>query len=369
MPRRLLLLGGLAALAVVAHHATHWVVTGTVWWADRYQAVAVPDYTWIGTPKFLAVRLVDLLSTFAVPAFLFTSGYFISVVGGRSGRDLGWPTVLRRSLWLIIPYLVWSSILIILNSLNGQEYDVWTVARALLLGEAAPPYYYVPLAVQLFLLSVWLVPLTRFHAKAVLAVSAAVAGASLLVHYPIIAGVSTTFGRGWPISLDWWQLPLYAVWFVGGIAAQSNLPAFRRWLQPRRRWLLAGVVLTALLALVESELMRRAGGRDWLSPQATLWTNILDAFLILAFLAYEAADPPFAGQLRHLGTMSFGIYLMHVPILEVVSRGIAHVAPGLLALAGLMYFILIASGVGIPALAMIATRRSRLRPVYSFLFG
>jgi peptidoglycan/LPS O-acetylase OafA/YrhL len=200
-------------------------------------------------------------------------------------------------------------------------------------------------------------------------VSAVLAVAALLVRYPIIVGTSSAFVREWPIDLNRWPLPLYAVWFVAGIAAQSHLPAFQRWLKGRRMWLLVGAVLMALLALAETELMRRAGGRTWLGPQTTLLTNVYNALFVLAFLAYETADPPLAGQLRHLGTMSFGIYLMHVPILEIASRGIAHVAPGLLALAGLMYLILVTAGVGIPALAMVVARRSWFRPAYSFLFG
>lgn len=78
------------------HHATTWVITATVWWADRYSSAKVPDHRWIGTGGSHGVRVLEQLVFFPVPAFLFVSGYFVSLTAGQRGENLRWRTLLTR---------------------------------------------------------------------------------------------------------------------------------------------------------------------------------------------------------------------------------------------------------------------------------
>ena len=190
-----------------------------------------------------------------------------------------------------------------------------------------------------------------------------------LARYPLILRPT---GRESPEFLRMianWNLPRYAIWFIGGILAESYLVGFRAGLAHRRRELIAGAAVVGALGFAESEWVRRASGRDWLSPEATLLNTVFVGLLLLALLAVEGKEPRFAGRVRTLGTMSFGVYLMHVPILEVVARGIYHVMPQLLGMFVLLYAILVISGVGVPVTAMYVARRTPLRRLYPFFFG
>jgi peptidoglycan/LPS O-acetylase OafA/YrhL len=109
--------------------------------------------------------------------------------------------------------------------------------------------------------------------------------------------------------------------------------------------------------------------REWLSPQATLLNSIASGFMILSFLALAGSWVPGAASLSRLGGMAFGIYLMHVPVEEVVARGAYHLTPGLLAFPLAVLVLLTASGLGLPVLAMTVVRHSGLKRAYGYVFG
>jgi len=367
--RRLLLLAGLAAICVVIHHATTWIVTAIVWWADKYAPVQVPDQSWLGTGRYYGVRILDQLVFFPVPAFLFVSGYFVSMAAGRADDRTRWKILLNRCLWLAVPYLIWSIIILGMRRLDGAVFGVEEVLRKLLNGGATGPFYYVPMLIGLYLLSFWLVPVVRFRPAAALGISMVIAAVVILLRYPLI------LHPGEPILprplqlLSNWNLPKYAPWFIGGILAESYLDRFRSELHRWRRHIFFGVLLLGALGFAESEILRMASGRDWLPADVTMLNMFFALLLLLSLLAIEIPESALTARLRTLGTMSFGIYLMHVLVLEVTARGLVHLAPRLLGATAFLYILLATAGVAIPVATMYVVKHSPLRGAYRFLFG
>jgi surface polysaccharide O-acyltransferase-like enzyme len=366
----MLVLNGLAAVCAVSHHASVWAITAMFWWADQYRPTSIPNYDEAGSLEFLVLRLLDQFSQPAVPAFLFVSGYFVSIAAGPT-RRFGWPVVAGRVRYLIPPYVLWSLVIILMNvAVNRQQYSLMNIAGMLASGGATPPFYYVPLLVQLYVLSPFFTALASRRGRLVLVLSG-------LVHLSIICASTYSMigGRldgqtgGLLRFLLNWNLTTYSFWFILGQVAGFHLTRFKDWMRRIRPALPWIVGLLSVAALVEWELLRRASGRPWIPGGLILSDNLLSLVLLLTFFAFEDRPLPYAEQLGRIGPMSYGIYLIHVPVLEIFARSIYHGAPSMLAYQIWFQFLLIAAGVGIPLLIMAAVRATPLRRYYAYAFG
>jgi peptidoglycan/LPS O-acetylase OafA/YrhL len=120
---------------------------------------------------------------------------------------------------------------------------------------------------------------------------------------------------------------------------------------------------------VEWEILLHLSGRQWLPPAPTLVDSLYCGSLILTFAAYAESVVSATRPLDALGARSFGVYLIHAPVLELVARTCYHVGPLLLGNQLLFQSLLIAAGIGVPLLLMAAINRSPARPAYSYVFG
>ena len=183
MVRRLLLLNGLAILGVVLNHTVGWGFIALIWWADRYRAVAAPNFDAVGSFDYWLLRTGEGIAAFAVPAFLFVSGYFAAFALSRAVRApekntvrspaaLGltaqtasnagvWSIVGSRIKMLVIPYLLWSAFYLALDAALGSVYAPISYARRIAFGGAAAGFYYVPLLIQYYLLAPFMVLLAQ----------------------------------------------------------------------------------------------------------------------------------------------------------------------------------------------------------------
>jgi probable poly-beta-1,6-N-acetyl-D-glucosamine export protein len=368
MTRRLLLLNGLAVIAAVLNHTVGWGFTSLFWWTDRYDPVTVPDFSRLGSASYYGLRLVEQIVTVGVPAFLFVSGFFVAFAAGRSG-SMPWSRVGGRLRMLVIPYVLWSLAIFAGRALEGQADTAQGYVSQLLFGRAADPYYYVPLIAQLYLLAPVLVLVMRTHWRLVLGGLALVQLGIQAARYPVILGWDAAWAAWvWQHTPSWF-FPHMAFWFALGIYAGLHGPAFRSWLASVRGalpWLTVGL---ALACVVEWELLLGASGRSWIGPTPTALDSLYCGALLLTFLAF--ADIRIAGSryLDALGERSFGIYLLHAPVLELASRASYHVVPLLLAHQLLFQSMLVAAGLVVPLVAMALVTRSRVRPCYTYLFG
>ena len=75
MARRILLLSGLAILAVVLNHAGGFGQIAMFLWADRYRPVSVPNWDQLGTPVHYALLTIRSVGVFAVPGIPMSVAY------------------------------------------------------------------------------------------------------------------------------------------------------------------------------------------------------------------------------------------------------------------------------------------------------
>ena len=122
--------------------------------------------------------------------------------------------------------------------------------------------------------------------------------------------------------------------------------------------------------IVEAEwLYAITGDFTWSHSSFKLSSCLYAAAFILWFLAWDARSVPWARSFNQLGVTSYGIYLLHPKIMEIVARVVYYLAPWLLAHQALLQSSFIVVSVGIPVLLMRLVARSRFKASYRYLFG
>jgi surface polysaccharide O-acyltransferase-like enzyme len=129
------------------------------------------------------------------------------------------------------------------------------------------------------------------------------------------------------------------------------------------------MVIFFILGVIEWEYLLRLSGQEWIGPSETLIDQVYSGAVILAFLLFEKFNPPMGSQLAELGSKSYGVYLIHAPVLEYSARLVYHVLPGILAYEAIFQPVLIVLGLGVPLLMMAAVNRSPARMLYKTVFG
>jgi len=369
MARRLLLLNGLAILCVILFHATGFGFTAMFAWAHRYRDVTSPNYDAAGTAAYYALRLVEQFVTFCIPAFLFVSGYFVSVLAGRSHRIMDPRAIGARIRGLLIPYLIWSAVVLLGLALQGRVFSGARYLSLLATGATNPTYYYVPLLVQLYLVAPLVVLFANWRWKALLATTAALQVCVYALQYVIVVRVVVPGLTSLAAALPKWLFLAHLFWFTFGVVGGFQQRTLRVVLERRKRVLASCLVGLFVLGVLEWELLLQWSGQPWIDNRPTLIDGLYSSAAILSFLAFENLKIPLANSLVALGAKSYGIYLVHGLVMEYFSRGLYHLAPWILGWQILFQPMLIGVGLSVPLLLMSLVSRLGSPGLYRHLFG
>ena len=368
MTKRLLLLSGLAILAVVCNHATGWGFTAMFWWTDRYRPVVTPNFDQMGTLPYYVLLAIQQLAVFSVPAFLFVSGFFVAYAARGSQSALSWKTVITRIRNLLVPYAIWSVVIFVSDALQGLTYAPVEYLERLVFGKATLAYFYVPLLCQFYVLSPLVAPLARSRGKLVLGVSALLQLGSLSSRYLVAYGAETP-ALALVIRMTGWSFPNWAFFFALGVVSGFHLTRLKGWLLRFKWGLLVAVVLLGLLAILEPQAPLHTSGKDWGRALNSISSQLYAVAFILCFLAFDKVKVPGSKIVHQLSKSSLGIYLLHPKVLEFAARVIRQIAPWILAHQVVFQPLLVVMAVGGPFLFMTIIFRSPARRFYRYLFG
>jgi len=265
--------------------------------------------------------------------------------------------------------MVWSLIIMGLGIVQGTRYTPLEFVTTLVTGQAAPPLYYVPMLIQLYLLSPLLVPLARAHWKALLLITGALQIFVLVLNYTLVLRIDVSFLNPLPRLAISWLFTSHLFWFCLGMAIGFHIAEFKQFLHQYRWYFLAAAAILLVLGMVEWELLLVKSGEVWVGPRTTLIDHFYSLGIIFTFLAFDGFTPMFPGQLSWLGSKSYGIYLVHTPVLEYASRAIYHILPWMLGYQSLFVGTIILLGLAIPLILMEAVNRLPARRIYAYLFG
>ena len=355
---KLLILNGLAIFAVPVNHASAWI----------FISMGRTGYQ-MGPLMYYGLRIIEQAITFAIPAFLFISGYFVSFAIGRIEANKQWKVIFARVKNLAIPFFVWSVLILILNMLQGNPYSVGSFLLTIVTGNASVPYYFVPLLVQFFILSPFLVSFAKTRYELLLFLTALIQLVTIGLRYDTLLGLHIPALQ--PILfLDHPHLfPSRIFYFTLGIVFSSHFSQFKQKLIQVRWGLLISLVVFFILGIVEWEFLQGFSTIYFIGQTDTVIDVFYSMALILCFLAFESFAPPFSKQLEFLGGLSFGIYLLHFSVQEYISKIVVHFLPWFTSLPILMYPLLVVCGLWFPIILMTLVNKSPIRRYYRYLFG
>ena len=329
--------------------------------------MAVPDWSQLGTLSYYFLLVFRQLAIFSVPAFFFITGYFISYSALDKFHQTRWTFVWKRLKTLLIPYLIWSIILILGDILQNNYSSVLEYLKLIVTTGIIGPYWFVPALCYCYILSPIIILLVKRNWKLVLA------AAGLIQLVPIIIGwleyariniplmdITTSFFHSWS-PLQW------IFFFTFGISSGFHIQKFTQWVMKYRRVFFLLTVLSGILNIIESDFLYRSDLHIPSAINGTITYTIYVTAFILWFLSLK--DIPFSRSLSQLGVKSYGIYLLHYTIIEFVARLIHKFLPQLLAYQVVFSPLLVIFGLGVPFLIMTTFLRTRFRQYYKYLFG
>ena len=313
---------------------------------------------------------LNQIPMFAVPAFLFLSGYFAAYAARGDPPSLGWRVTAVRLKGLFWPYLIWSLVVYAGQAATGKGYSVVEFGRRFILGQVALPYYYIPLLVQFYLLAPIVVRYARSRAALLFGASAAIQLATMGLFYmriygvPLLSPFELLVDAGPVLFVRW------TIFFALGPIVWYHRKPFRARLAPFKWWLLGAAVVLGLLTVVESEVaVRTVGPLPDARHMTKLSTTIFSLAVIMFFVALDRVRFPLADWIEKVGTQSYGIYLIHYHVLLYAVRGIERFAPWLLSQQCLLQVVLVVVGLAAPLLLMAVVARSPARRYYRLIFG
>ncbi len=288
---------GLAMAAVIAAHGF-----GTVY-PDGCPSIGKWNF------YFLLAYVQPLL--FTVPALFFMSGYWSSKRPISSLRDYR-GFLARKLSRLLIPYLFWSLVILGYGAVKTEKLDVHEIVRRLLTGGASYPYYFIIALVQLYLLT----PLLHYvnHRPRGPMLIFALAVASLTAVY-----LSRVYGVIFHLPM---YLPFYSwiVYYELGLLAATN-PDKALFPGKVRRFIVPAVLVCLLVSEIEAAaLVSKCKNLPFAISPVKYSTFSYSACVIAAFLAARESINRWPKFLVRCGNYSFGIYLIHLPVLHQVAE-------------------------------------------------
>jgi peptidoglycan/LPS O-acetylase OafA/YrhL len=359
MVKRLLFLNGLAAICIATYHAAAYGFSALFEWTDRYRPVTVPNYDQVGSIPYYLLLFVRNLDAFAIPAFIFVTGYFVAFLSRGEGSAIGWKTIFSRIRILLVPFVLWTSIrLALMKDIPDNVHDIFG------------HYYYIVLVIQFYLLAPFLVPLAR--KSWILLIAAAgvvevVTDGIFLLNYFDLASPLVLQVQGY---LPLWFFPRRILLFAVGVVAGLRQKEFIEFLA-RYKWALVTIsVVLFSLSFFEYEFYAQLTGQEWLGPTFRGIANrTFGIFAILAILSMDINRFFLSNPVSWLGGRSFGIYLANIPTIYPIAVLLYSYFPSILGNQYLYQFILVTAGLGVPVALMFLLSKSRARGYYRFVFG
>ncbi len=284
---------GVAIIAVVAIHAIPW---------QLYRVETVLSYR--------------QLLNFAVPAFLFISGYWMSKKPIRTLDDY-FNFLRKRFLRVFVPYLLWSLVFIGYNTIRTHDINVVQAVQKLLTGGASFHFYFIIVIAQLYILTPLLQHLNHrpYGFVPVLILNILTLCALYFFRLHGITALHDSYYTVHDPFFSWVIFYQFGL-FVGTRDNEISIP------QNMYRTVLLSVL--ASLAVSDWEALFISSKFDnWQLAICGLKYSsfVYSSCVILGFLVLRRCLKTWPRFLVILGDYSFGIYLVHI----IILRGLVHV--------------------------------------------
>jgi surface polysaccharide O-acyltransferase-like enzyme len=365
MIKRILQLNGFSILAVILNHAAGYGFTAMIWWVHRYTNLNPPSFTEVGSLQYLILLVIKELTVFSVPAFLFVSGYFVAYSTLSSHGIVQYKFVKNRILDIFIPYLIWSCGTFVLDGVFGSIYSPIEYLIRLLTGKASPIYYFIPIIIQLYLITPVIMRFTHNHKnKLLLALSVIVHLGTIVFRYIgiFVAKVDV---------IPSWFFGNFILFFTIGILFGTHLNQSKQIIVRYKWFFLVGLILFTFPAIIENEWIFWTINIDFRGGVNTLSATIYSLSFLGCYLSFEQLRIPFQKFFMQLNSKLLGLYLIHPIALLLFSKFIYHIFPKLLGFSIPLVILLTIMSVLIPLGIMNSVIKLPIynKNIYRYIFG
>ncbi|MCA1990764.1 MAG: acyltransferase [Coleofasciculus sp. S288] len=282
-------LRGIAIIAVVVIHATSLSL----------------DSVEVKSGNYFFLIAFRQLFYFAVPAFFFISGYWNANYTIASVEHYK-IFLIKRLNRILIPYLTWSSLLILASSIHDQSFSISKAAFSLITGGASGPYYFIIALTQVYALT----PIIKYLSKSfwgnTLIVLISFANLSLIYILQLHFNFSIDF-RVYGLLFSTWII-FYSIGIILGSKERKNLRFSNKSI-----WILFGILLSLTLSTLESfYFLFNYPNVSFVSSAVKFSSFTYSFFIILGFMALRERVQVWSNLIVQLGEYSFGIYLIHM---------------------------------------------------------
>lgn len=264
---------------------------------DRLRGVAILCVVLIHamTSKGSFELVIRQIIAFAVPIFIFISGYFMSNKEIQSLKEYI-EFLKKRVNKVVIPYILWTIAAIGLNFVQGENLTVYKVVKMFLLGTSMTPFYFIIVILQLYLLMPLLKKLNIWVALSMNIIS-------LVVLYIL------SF-NGYFLKFPYYALPLtmWIGYFSLGMAIKQKKYNFKI------SYTLLFIIISFALSVIESIMIS-----DFAFSTVKISSFLYSISLILFLLTIKNKFVKSIFLVK-LGNYAFGIYFMHMFALIVLGK-------------------------------------------------
>lgn len=262
-------------------------------------------------PKWSVLSIVFFavtkLTTFAVPAFIFTSALKLFYKFGE--RKFSYmPFLLDRIRKIYVPYIIMVVIyyIIFVYTFHIYEFNPVSLIKYILNGDLSAQFYFVVLIMQFYLVMPMWILISKNKSKLF----------SFIIVILAIAS-SIAFRMFAPAEFTHKIFPSYLVFWVLGMYAGMYYDKFLRFLSKSRLIIYAGWLLFAILHCVTSYMEYGGVINNPLSPTIVILFCLFSTFGFYqyAFGLTESLESRGKGFFISISGASFNIYLVHCLII------------------------------------------------------
>jgi probable poly-beta-1,6-N-acetyl-D-glucosamine export protein len=355
--KRLLILNGISAFMVVTNHSAIYGINALLSW--RYGSGAEPHFESIGTLQYNILFTIHHIAEFAIPAFLFVSGYFIAFIAKSSTPGLIWDYAKSRIKKLIVPYMIWSFItnVILLRRIPPTINEILSM------------YYFIPLVVQYYLLSPLIIRLAQKRWLLLLVITAVFQFSTDVIRLLQLLNIDFP---GFNLFISFarvWLFPGRILYFSIGVVAGVYQQEFSEWVKKFRWYIFAVMLISLALSFIEYAWVSRVTGIEGLTGFRGVTKILFSISLILCYFGFDNLKLPYQNWLSELGGKSLAIYLIHTPAIYTIASLMYYFSPWVLSYQILYQSILIVTGLSVPLLMMASFRKPLVRKFYPLIYG
>ncbi len=265
---------------------------------------------------------------FAVPIFIAISGFFLAKKSIKN--SLEYIAFQRKQIPRVyIPLLVWSSVwfafsvIVYKSSFINELFKIATF-------QSSDTFYFIALIIQYYLLLPILQKLATTKGLIFsIFLSISMTWVIFYLRYYTEINLPLIFYAG--------NFPTWLMFFVLGLCLGSN--AIKR---ISNKYLIIFIVLFYLISCVESYVLISLFSQSGDSVSAVKSSSFIYSFFLIIFL-FNNPSLIKSKLLKHLGDVSFGVYLTHMLAMAIIARLVLHIVPSIKEISYVYQFFLIGS--------------------------